>query len=82
MGVVVVEFESDGDTAVFSDFARRMGAKVDFRFGGGWAGSIGVACEGLCGCGGGKKACEGGCKKGAMAERSGRFIEKFIKKEK
>jgi hypothetical protein len=42
MGVVLVEFAGDVDTAVFADFARRMGGKVDFRFG-----DVGFDCVGF-----------------------------------
>lgn len=76
MGVVVVEFENEGDVAVFADFARRMGAKVDFRFGCAELDGVGAANENLCGC---KKrvctkkgfACKnkaGACKKGFFKE--------------
>lgn len=50
MGVVVVEFEGDGDVAVFADFARRMGGKVDFRFGGVGFDGGGFVDKGVLGC--------------------------------
>ena len=33
MGLLLVSFESDADVAIFADFAQRMGATVDYRFG-------------------------------------------------
>jgi len=72
MGMVVAEFENECDVAVFADFARRMGAKVDFRFGGDGLDCVAAAGENLQGCkkrgctkkGFGGKSETGGCEKG------------------
>ena len=75
MGVVVVEFESDGDVAIFADFAGRMGAKVDFRFGGvgfdggGFVDKELVGCEKRsCACAGAGCSNKGGCGKKGFVE--------------
>jgi hypothetical protein len=76
MGMVVAEFENEGDVAVFADFARRMGAKVDFRFGGFGFDYFISFDKNLCRCekrgcakkGFGGKSETGGCEKGFFKE--------------
>ena len=82
MGIVMVEFTGDADTAVFADFARRMGGQVDFRFGVHGFDSVGFVGEKLCSDNQGTAAIKENFAENRIPKKAGGFIKKHFKKHR